>query len=119
MNHKLWYDPEMQVIHLKFEGDYLTSDIEHIREGLIKLVDGIPYRQMCIHINSSKVENRETREKSNDLLKDFNITHVSFIGGSAANRMIAKVMLKTGTLKTKGDFFKAEEEGIKWLLSNR
>ncbi len=120
MEHKLWYDPETQIIHLEFTRDYLTTDVETIREGLKKIIDGIPRRQMCIHISqTAKVENRETREKSNELLRQFEISHVAFIGGSAANRMIAKVMLKTGALKIEGNFFKTVEEGVKWLMNKR
>lgn len=120
MKHKLWYDEDTKVIHLQFTSDYLTSDIKDIRNKMKELLDGKPYRQMCIQISkTAKVENRETREQSNQLLKEFEISHVAFIGGSAANRMIAKVMLKTGALKIQGDFFKTEEEGIKWLMSKR
>lgn len=120
MEHKLWYDEDTKIVHLQFTRDYLTSDIKDIRNKMKELLDGKPYRQMCIQISkTAKVENRETREQSNQLLKEFEISHVAFIGGSAANRMIAKVMLKTGALKIQGDFFKTEEEGIKWLMSKR
>ena len=120
MEHKLWYDENTKVVHLQFTRDYLTSDIKDIRNKMKELLDGKPYRQMCIQISkTAKVENRETREQSNQLLKEFEISHVAFIGGSAANRMIAKVMLKTGALKIQGDFFKTEEEGMKWLMSKR
>ena len=120
MEHNLWYDENTKILHLQFTRDYLTSDIDFIRNKIKELLDGKPYRQMCIEISkTAKVENRETREKSNQLLKEFEISHVAFIGGSAANRMIAKVMLKTGALKIQGDFFKTVDEGIKWLISKR
>ena len=120
MEHNLWYDEDTKVIHLQFTRDYLTTDIPDIRSKMNELIGDIPYRQMCIHISkTAKVENRETREQSNQLLKEFEISHVAFIGGSAANRMIAKVMLKTGALKIQGDFFKTVDEGVNWLISKR
>ncbi|WP_321372821.1 hypothetical protein [uncultured Draconibacterium sp.] len=120
MEHNLWYDEDTKVIHLQFTRDYLTTDVEDIRKNMKELVKDKPYRQMCIQISkTAKVENRETREKSNQLLKEFEISHVAFIGGSAANRMIAKVMLKTGAIKIQGDFFKTIEEGVNWLISKR
>jgi len=42
---------------------------------------------------------------------------VALVGLSAAVRMIARVILKTGTVKLKGEFFKDQEEAIKWLKS--
>ncbi|WP_297087514.1 hypothetical protein [uncultured Draconibacterium sp.] len=120
MEHNLWYDEKTQIIHLQFTRDYLTSDVEAIRKVMNEMVAGKPYRQMVIQISkTAKVENRETREKSNQLLKDFDISHVAFIGGSAANRMIAKVMLKTGALKIQGDFFKTIDQGVEWIMSKR
>lgn len=120
MNHKMWYDTENNLLHLEFTSDYLLEDVAPIREKIFELLEGKPYRQMVIYISkTAKVENRETREKSNQSLQDANVTDVAFIGGSAANRMIAKVMLKTGAIKTKGDFFKNAEDGIKWLLNRR
>ena len=120
MDHKMWYDTEDDLLHLEFTRDYLLEDVELIREKIFEFLDGKPYRQMAIYISkTAKVENRETREKSNQILQEAEVSDVAFIGGSAANRMIAKVMLKTGAIKTKGDFFKNPEDGIKWLKSKR
>lgn len=120
MEHKMWYDRDNEIIHLEFVNNFVTSDIEPIRETLFELSKDKTYRQMVIQISkTAKVENRETREKANQVLIDADITHVAFIGGSAANRMIAKVLLKTGSIKTKGDFFKTADEGVKWILSKR
>jgi hypothetical protein len=47
------------------------------------------------------------------------MTEVAFVGGSAANRMIARVLIKTGIVKIKGDFFKTYDEAIEWLKSKR
>ena len=44
---------------------------------------------------------------------------MALVGLSAAVRMIARVILKTGTVKLKGEFFKDQEEAIKWLKSKR
>lgn len=120
MEHNMWYDQEKQIIHLEFTRDYLTADVELVRNKLFELSQGKTYRQMVIQLNkTAKVENRETREKSNQLLIEADITHVAFIGGSAANRMIAKVLLKTGAIKTQGNFLKSVDEGVKWILSKR
>jgi len=119
MEHRLWYDQDTKVVHLKFVGDYMTKDVEEIRRELKRVTEGLSNLQMCMHFSGGKVESRETREKSNGLLDEFGITHVAHIGGSAANRMLVKVMQKTGMIKAKGEFFKTEEEGINWLMSKR
>lgn len=119
MDHKIWYDQEDEIIHLEFTRDYLTSDVPVMHEKLMELREGKRYKQMVIQISNTSVENRETRELANQSLRDAQITDVAFIGGSAANRMIAKVLLKTGNLKTNGNFFKTVDEGVKWLKSKR
>lgn len=120
MEHKIWYDQENELVHLEFTRDYLTSDVPGLHEKLMELVEGKRYKQMVIQISkTNKVENRETRELANQSLRDAQITDVAFIGGTAANRMIAKVLLKTGNLKTNGNFFKSVEEGVEWLKNKR
>lgn len=120
MKHNLWYDDNTNILYLEFTGDYLKTDVPPIKEKILHMLEGKPFRQIIIEISKTyKVEDRETRELSNKALSEASITDVAFVGGSAANRMIAKVMIKTGALKTKGDFFKTKEEAVKWILSKR
>lgn len=120
MKHKLWYDDKDNILYLEFLSDYLFSDVEPILSTINSMLEGKPYRQIIIKMSDThKVENRATREASNKGMQDANVTEVAFVGGSAANRMIARVLLKTGVLKIKGDFFKNYEEAIEWLKSKR
>ena len=48
-----------------------------------------------------------------------NLSEMAFVGLSAANRMIAKVLMKTGKSPINGDFFKNYEDAVKWLKSKR
>ena len=120
MRHDMWYDEENEVIHLDFQGDFIREDVPEIRQRLFELYEGKPRRQLICYIHkTAKVEDRETREQSNKAMIDAQVEYVAFVGGSAANRMIAKVLLKTGAIKTKGDFFKTKESGLAWLKSKR
>lgn len=120
MEHKMWYDQKQQIIYLEFINHFDTADVQAIRDQLYEISQEKTYRQMIIQLSKlSKIENRETREKANQLLSNAQISHVAFIGGSAANRMIAKVLLKTGTIKSEGIFLKTVEEGVEWILNNR
>lgn len=120
MNHKMWYDNNDELLFLEFTSDFLLEDVAPIREKIFELLEAKPYRQMVIHISkTAKVENRETREQSNKALQDAEVSDAAFVGGSAANRMIAKVLLKTGAIKTQGDFFKNTDDAIKWLKNRR
>lgn len=58
-------------------------------------------------------------KKTSELLSKINVSNVAFVGGNAANRMIAKVLIKTGMIKLSGDFFKDYEEAIIWLKTKR
>jgi hypothetical protein len=44
---------------------------------------------------------------------------VAYVGASSANRMIAKVLMKLGSLKARSDFFKTNQEGLNWLKNRR
>ena len=120
MKHKMWYDTNLEILFLEFTSDYIKTDVPEIEKKIAEMLDGKPYRQMLIRIsNVYKVENRETRELSNKALEKAGISEVAFVGGSAANRIIAKVLIKTGAVKTKGEFFKTEEDAINWIKSKR
>ncbi|MDX1283388.1 MAG: hypothetical protein R3182_00175 [Draconibacterium sp.] len=120
MKHRLWYDDNVDIIFLEFEGDYLSTDVPQVRAKMFELLEGKPLRQAVIELSSKyKVENRKTRELANKALIDGKITHVAFWGGNAANRMIAKVMIKTGGLKIKGNFLKTKDDAINWILNQR
>lgn len=120
MKHKMWYDDENQILFLEFVDDFRKDDVEKLYGNILKMLEGKSYRQMVVVMSKShKVENRETRELTNDVLQKSNISEIAFVGGNAANRMIAKVLLKTGAIKTKGDFFKKREDAIEWLQNKR
>ena len=120
MNHNVWYDEDTGILNMESFGDLLETDIPKIKEKIAELSEGTTYRQFIITMSMKyKVENRKTRELANQAFNDLEITDVAFVGGSAANRMVAKVLLKTGLIKTKGGFFSTTEEAVKWLKSKR
>jgi hypothetical protein len=120
MKHKMWYNDEHDIVFLEFTDHFLRNDVDPIFQRVEELLKGKPYRQVLVIMSSThNVENRETREATNQALNNTDVSHVAFVGGSSANRMIARVLIKTGIIKTNGDFFKTVDEGIKWLKSKR
>lgn len=120
MEHKMWYDEQDQLVYLEFRNEYLEKDVPEIRAKLIELLEGKTIRQMiAILTMSNKVQNRETRQQSNQALNDAKVTEIAFVGGSSANRIIAKVLLKTGAIKINGDFFATKEKAIAWVKNRR
>lgn len=120
MKHKMWYDEKDDILYLEFVDDYLFTDVEPILNNIESMLKDKPNRQMFIRMSDTgKVENRATREASNKGIQEADVTEVAFVGGSAANRMIARVLLKTGVVKINGDFFKNDDDAIKWLKSKR
>ena len=120
MEHELRYDEKNEIVVLAFKYHYLQKDVDPLFLLVKNLLEGKQYRQMLVVMSDShNVENRETREATSDQLSKLNITEVAFVGGNATNRMIARVLLKTGIVKLNGDFFKDYEEAIKWLKSKR
>lgn len=120
MKHKVWYDDQQEISYLELLGDFMQVELEPMYKRLHELLKGKPSRQLIVIMGkNSKVENRETRELLNKGLIDEKITEIAFVGFSATGRMVAKVLLKTGAIKTNGDFFKNQELAINWLKSKR
>lgn len=120
MEHKIWYDDQSGITFLEFIGDYLRKDVEEVVKTLSETLKGKPYKQLLIKMSiHHKIENRDTREASSKGLQTTGATDIAFVGGSAANRMVARVLIKTGIIKVNGDFFKKEENAIEWLKSQR
>jgi hypothetical protein len=85
-----------------------------------EMLEGKQIRQMLVVMSEGhNVENRETREATSEQLSKLKMTEVAFVGGSAANRMIARVLMKTGIVKLNGDFFKDYDDAVNWLKSKR
>jgi len=120
MLHELKYDEENGIIVLAFKYHFLHKDVDPLFLQVKELLEGKQIRQMLVVMSENhNVENRETREATSEQLSQLNISEVAFVGGNATNRMIARVLLKTGIVKLNGDFFKDYEDAIKWLKSKR
>ncbi len=120
MDHELKYDEENEVVVLSSNANLKLIDIEPLSENLRSLLEDKRFRQLISIISDVYVvENRETREALAEALSKLNLSEVAFVGGSAYNRIMAKVLIKTGIVKLNGDFFKTNEEAIKWLKSKR
>ena len=120
MEHELRFDDHNEVVVLKSNANLTLKDIEPLSENLRMILDGKKYRQLVSTISDVYVvENRETREALAEALSKLNLSEVAFVGGSAYNRIMAKILIKTGIVKLNGDFFKTHEEAVKWLISKR
>ena len=120
MEHELKYDEQNEIVILSFKNHLLYKDVDRLFLRVKELLEGRKNRQMLVVMSENhNVENRETREATSEQLSKLNIAEVAFVGGNATNRMIARVLLKTGLVKLKGDFFKEYEDAIMWLKSKR
>jgi hypothetical protein len=124
MKHEIKYDEKDQIAVLIFNDTYRLEEVEPAFEVLKSVLEGKPYKQLLVTVgeevkNSFQLENRETREAVAYGLANSDISNIAFVGGTAAIRMIAKVLLKTGIVKVNGDFFKTWEDGVNWLKSKR
>ena len=83
-------------------------------------MEGKPWRQMIVDLSEfDKMESRETRTVSNEMLNKAGITDVAYVGANAASRMIAKVLMKLGSLKAASDFFKDHKSAKQWIEKRR
>ena len=120
MKHKFWYDDQTDVLHQQIIGDFSTEEARSLGKFYTESLAGKPYRQIIVDLSEgTKMESRETRQISNSMLGEAAITDVAYVGASSATRMIAKVLMKLGTLKAKSDFFKTNQEALNWLMNRR
>jgi hypothetical protein len=120
MEHELKFDAQNEVVVLSSNTDLKLIDVEPLYNNLKVILEGKKFRQLVSIISDVYVvENRETREALANALSKLNLSEVAFVGGSAYNRIMAKILIKTGIVKLNGDFFKTYEEAIEWLKSNR
>lgn len=120
MDHELKYDEQNEVIVLSSNANLRLIDIEPLYANLQTILEGKKYQQLVSMMSDVYVvENRETREALAETLSKLNLSEIAFVGGSAYNRMIAKVLIKTGIVKLKGNFFKNYDEATDWLKSKR
>jgi hypothetical protein len=120
MVHEVRYDAANEVAVLEFKNHFLLVDVEPIFQSVKEQLAGKPYRQLIVIMsNNHDIENRETREATTDALAKLSIANIGFVGGNAANRMIARVLIKTGMVKLNGEFFKNYDEAAAWLKSKR
>ena len=120
MEHELKYDEQNEVVVLSSNADLKLLDIEPLSANLKVLLEDKRYRQLVSIISDVYVvENRETREALADALSKLSLSEVAFVGGNAYNRIMAKVLIKTGIVKLNGDFFKNYDEATEWLKSKR
>ncbi len=120
MEHKIWFDDDHQLIQMKIKGDYATEETLYLGNKCIELLEGKPYRQMVVDLREfGNMESRETRSISNEMLNKAGITDVAYVGANAASRMIAKVLMKLGSLKAESDFFKDFDDAYKWIEKRR
>lgn len=120
MEHEIKFDEQNEVAILSSNADLKLSDVEPLSKRLQAILEGKKYRQLISVISDVYVvENRETREALAAALSELNLSEVAFVGGSAYNRIMAKILIKTGIVKLNGDFFPNQDAAISWLKSRR
>ena len=120
MKHKIWFDDQIGILHVKVIGDFSKEETLETGQLFKELLKDKPLRQLIMDVSEAgSLENRETRLTANRVIEEAGITEVAYVGASSANRMIAKVLMKLGNLKTRSDFFKTNQEGLNWLKNRR
>jgi hypothetical protein len=120
MEHKSWYDEENELLRLAVIGAYSTQEAIAMGNSFHSLLEKKSYRQLVVNLSEAgKMESRETRKVQNDILKKTEITDVAYVGAPAAPRMIAKVLMKMGSLDAATNFFKNDDDAISWLKNQR
>ncbi len=120
MKHTIRYDDEHQLLIQTINGFFTTEETKQLGSLYIELLKGKPYRQLIVDLrNAGNMESRETRSVTNEMLNIAQFTDVVYVGASAATRMIAKVLMKLGSLKAESNFVKDMDEAYNWLEKRR
>nr|NQU92771.1 STAS/SEC14 domain-containing protein [Bacteroidota bacterium] len=120
MKHKIYFDEDHQILVQTITGEFTTDETRQFGRLYNELLVGKHYRQLIVDLtDAGKMESRETRSVTNEMLNQAKFTDVAFVGASAAVRMIAKVLMKLGSLKAEANFLKDKNEAITWLEKRR
>jgi len=120
MKHKIVFDKDHQLLVQTIDGFFTTEETKQIGLQYNKLLEGKAYRQLIVDLRKAgKMENRDTRSVTNDMLNAAEITEVVYVGATAATRMIAKVLMKLGSLNAESNFVKDMDEAINWIENRR
>lgn len=120
MKHTILFNEEHNLLIQTVNGVFTTDETKQFGILYNELLEGKPYRQLIVDLtNAGKMENRETRSVTNKMLNDAQITDVVYVGATAAIRMIAKVLMKLGSLKAEATFVKNMDEAINWIEKRR
>ncbi|MEA3446025.1 MAG: STAS/SEC14 domain-containing protein [Bacteroidota bacterium] len=120
MEHKISYDDEHQFIYQQIIGFFTTEDALYFGKKYHEQLEGKPYKQLIVDLREAgKMESRETRSVTNEMLNEAGFADVAFVGANAATRMIAKVLMKLGSLKAESNFFKDLDSAINWIKNRR
>lgn len=120
MKHTLQFDNEHQILVQTINGVFTTDETKQIGNKYLELFEGRQYRQLIVDLrNAGKMENRETRSITNVMLNEGKISEVAFVGATAPQRMIAKVLMKLGSLNATANFVKDMDDAINWLEKRR
>jgi len=120
MKHKFWYDDKTDIVFQKIIGEYSTEDALSTQTFYKDLLEGKPFKQAIVDVSEgTKLESRETRKIAIKNLDESGLTEVAYIGANATSRIIAKVLMKLGSHKAVSEFFRTEQEAIKWLMDRR
>lgn len=120
MKHTITFDEDNQLVLQKIIGFFKTDEAKQFGNLYNELLQGKQYRQLIVDLrDAGKMENRETRSVTNEMLNEAQITDVAFVGATAPIRMIAKVLMKLGSLKAESTFVKDIDEAISWIENRR
>lgn len=120
MKHTMIYDEDHQVIVQRIIGYFKTDEAKQFGKQYNELLEGKKYRQLIVDLREAgKMENRETRSVTNEMLNEAKFSDVAYVGATAAIRMIAKVLMKLGSLKAESTFVKDMDEAYSWIENRR
>lgn len=120
MKHKVYYNNDREVLVTEIIGDFTTEEASRLGAIYDEQLEGKPYRQLIVELsNAGKMESRDTRKVVNEQLDQAKITHVAYVGAVTAIRMIAKVLMKLGSLEAEATFVKDMDAAYNWVESKK
>jgi len=120
MDHKIYYDDDHQTLVQTINGEFTTEETRHFGRLYNQYLEGKTIRHLIVDMREAgKMENRETRSITNEMLNNAQLTSVAFVGATAPVRMVAKVLMKLGSLQAESTFVKDMNEAIAWLENRR
>ncbi|MBN2380574.1 STAS/SEC14 domain-containing protein [candidate division WOR-3 bacterium] len=120
MEHKIYYDKELDTVCVDVIDEFKLQDIDGTFEVIDKHFQDADYYRLLIDLSQSNgALSTKARRMLGEKLKAKNSAKIAFVITRPSSRMIAKVVVALSKGSDEKGFFKTRDQAHAWLREKR